>query len=106
MEIWFGIAHWQISSNFDRVICQQFDNGRVLSSFHVFILYMSLSQFKYHKGALAGDGVGVVRPEFILFHNTFMCISVQMVWIRGQGGACRVAVIFQLFQNMVMVHIK
>ena len=30
MEIWFGIANGQISSMFDRVICQQHDNGRVL----------------------------------------------------------------------------
>ena len=29
-EIWFGIANGQILSMFDRVICQQQDNGRVL----------------------------------------------------------------------------
>ena len=29
-EIWCGIAHGQISSMFDRVICPQHDNGRVL----------------------------------------------------------------------------
>ena len=30
-EIWFGIANAQIPSIFDRVICPQHDNGRVLS---------------------------------------------------------------------------
>ena len=30
MEIWFGIANGQISSMFDRGICLQHDNGRVL----------------------------------------------------------------------------
>ena len=34
-EIWFGIANGQISSIFDRVICQRDDNGGVLS-FYVF----------------------------------------------------------------------
>ena len=34
VELNFGIAHWQISSIFDRVICLQHDNGGVLS-FHV-----------------------------------------------------------------------
>ena len=29
-EIWFGIANGQISSMFERVICQQHDNGGVL----------------------------------------------------------------------------
>ena len=29
-EIWFGIANRQISSMFDRVLCPQHDNGRVL----------------------------------------------------------------------------
>ena len=29
-EIWFGIAYWQISSMFDRVICPRHDNGGVL----------------------------------------------------------------------------
>ena len=29
-EIWFGMANGQILSNFDRVICQQLDNGGVL----------------------------------------------------------------------------
>ena len=28
VEICFGIAHWQISSIFDRVICPHHDNGR------------------------------------------------------------------------------
>ena len=37
VEIWFGIASGQILSIFDRVICPQHDNGRVLS-FQVFIL--------------------------------------------------------------------
>ena len=31
VEMWFGIAHWRISSIFDRVICPQYDNGRILS---------------------------------------------------------------------------
>ena len=30
MEIWFGIANGQISSNFYKVICPRHDNGRVL----------------------------------------------------------------------------
>ena len=30
-EIWFGAANGQISSIFDRVICPQHNNGRVLS---------------------------------------------------------------------------
>ena len=38
VEICFGIAHWQISSIFDRVICPRRDNGGVLS-FHV-LFYM------------------------------------------------------------------
>ena len=29
-EIWFWIAHGQISSKFDSVICLRHDNGRVL----------------------------------------------------------------------------
>ena len=29
-EIWFGIANWQISLMFDRVICPRHDNGGVL----------------------------------------------------------------------------
>ena len=33
VEICIGIAQWQISSIFDRVICPWHDNGRVLS-FH------------------------------------------------------------------------
>ena len=41
-EIWIGIANGQISSIFDRVICTQRDNGRVLS-FHVFIMYLKCS---------------------------------------------------------------
>ena len=45
LEIWFGIAHWQISSIFDRVICQRHDNGRVLS-FHIFILNDKLFYLK------------------------------------------------------------
>ena len=36
VEIWFGIAHWQISSIFNRAICPRQDNGGVLS-LHVFI---------------------------------------------------------------------
>ena len=31
MEICFGIAYWQISSNFDRDICPRRYNGGVLS---------------------------------------------------------------------------
>ena len=31
VEVCFGIAHWQISSVFDTVICPRHDNGRVLS---------------------------------------------------------------------------
>ena len=34
VEISFGIAHCQISSTFDRVICSRHDNGVVLT-FHV-----------------------------------------------------------------------
>ena len=30
MEIWFGIANGQISSNFHGVVCLQHNNGRVL----------------------------------------------------------------------------
>ena len=30
VEIWFGIANGQISSNFYGVICLRHDNGRVL----------------------------------------------------------------------------
>ena len=33
-EVWFGIASGQISSIFDRIICQQYNNGGV-SSFYV-----------------------------------------------------------------------
>ena len=35
VEIWFGIANGQISSNFDSIICMHQDNGGVLL-FHVF----------------------------------------------------------------------
>ena len=35
VEIWFGIANVQISSNSDRAICLRNDNGRVLL-FYVF----------------------------------------------------------------------
>ena len=35
-EIWFGIANWQITPTFDRVICPPYNNGGVLL-FHVFI---------------------------------------------------------------------
>ena len=35
VEIWFRIAHWQISSIFDRVICLRHDNDGILS-LHVF----------------------------------------------------------------------
>ena len=35
VEIWFGIAHGQISSIFDRVICLPQNSGGVLL-FHVF----------------------------------------------------------------------
>ena len=34
VDICFGMAHWQNSSIFDRVICPRHDNGGVLS-FHV-----------------------------------------------------------------------
>ena len=37
VEIYFGIAHWQISSIFDTVICPRNDNGGV-SSFHVLFM--------------------------------------------------------------------
>ena len=37
MKIWFGIANGQTLLIFDRVICPQHDNDRVLS-FNVFIL--------------------------------------------------------------------
>ena len=37
VEIWYGTAHWEILSIFDRVICLRHDNGGVLS-FHVFIV--------------------------------------------------------------------
>ena len=40
-EIWFGIAYGQILSMFDRVICPQHDNGRVLY-FNIFICYYIL----------------------------------------------------------------
>ena len=36
VEIRFGVAHWQISSIFDRVICQQHDKGRILSFYILF----------------------------------------------------------------------
>ena len=36
VEVCFAIAHWQISSTFDRVICPWHDNGGVLS-FHVLL---------------------------------------------------------------------
>ena len=39
VEVWFGIAHWQILSIFDRVMCPHHDNGRVLS-FHILISFM------------------------------------------------------------------
>ena len=38
VEICFGNANGQISSNFDRVICPGYDSGGVLS-FHVFIKF-------------------------------------------------------------------
>ena len=40
VEICFGIAQWQISSIFDRVISQRHDNGGVLS-FHA-LFWMAL----------------------------------------------------------------
>ena len=40
VEICFGIAHWQISSIFDRVICLRHGNGEVLW-FHVLFQYRS-----------------------------------------------------------------
>ena len=38
VEICFGIAHWQISSIFDRVISLRQDNDRVLSFHNLFCL--------------------------------------------------------------------
>ena len=40
VEIWFGIAHWQIASIFGRVTCEWHDNGG-------YYLYMFLFNLKY-----------------------------------------------------------
>ena len=47
VEIWDGIAHWQISSSFDRNICLRHDNSGVLS-FHVFISIVYTCLFGYN----------------------------------------------------------
>ena len=44
-EIWFGIANGQNSSVFNRVICPQHINGRILK-FNVFILLMPVNVCK------------------------------------------------------------
>ena len=43
-ENWFGIANWQISSIFDRVICPQHDNGGVLSFYAFILLWRAIPQ--------------------------------------------------------------
>ena len=43
----FGIAHWQISSIFDRVICPGHDNGRVLSFYVLFIEDLTFMVISY-----------------------------------------------------------
>ena len=49
VEIWFGIATWQVLSIFDRVICLPHDSDGVLL-FHVFISYiLSPLQTDYKK---------------------------------------------------------
>ena len=47
VEIWFGIANGQISSVFDRVICQPHDSSSVLL-FHIFYFTPIQIYRKFH----------------------------------------------------------
>ena len=61
VEIWFGIANGQISSNFDRFICLPHHSGGTLSFYLVLIL---LSTKKILGGSASSGNLDQTVPEW------------------------------------------
>ena len=75
VEIWFGIAHWQILSIFDRVICPQHDNGGILS------FYLNLSGFALIRNSAKPAGAKLDRFDSVMnvfFFKVIMTVFNEM----------------------------
>ena len=95
VEIFFGIAHWRISSAvFDKVICLRHENGGVLS-FHILLAFKvdlflewmqnnfkgvtSLEEVSVHHNHNRGEGQGFLNQGLILQRGHELNLSTENI---------------------------